>query len=426
MRILVCDDISERGEETIAAIARGNRHHETFPAFGRQLQTAVVALFDHARTVLGGTLLSGLPGETVFAMPACDVVVLDNNLADLRRSGALLTAEALAGYVRAFTDIPYVVSLNKNSAVDFDLRYLIGDYQTLADVALNTDHFASRGLWTSQPRGAAGSFRPWYWPLLNDAPAKRRRQIDFVKNRLDDPILPTLSFSRESIDYLTRHAKGALSGDSTDDDIGRVTFRQFFVASCRSLPIRKDREMLAAGLDSDQAGDRMASRNIVARIVAAELDRWFRLDVLGPQDVLVDVPHLAMRMPFLLGRGCNTLGHWNDSVWNWKRPFGFSEGMYRSHLARARFRSSEWTGAPCFWWQSLRSDEKLNQKYTAGDQNWLDAVFCEDISSFRMFSKAGGDAGPREFKTEFESPWDRRYVALTTGRAYSPKIRFAV
>ena len=39
MRILVCDDIPERGAETIAAIADGNRGHETFPAFGRQLRT---------------------------------------------------------------------------------------------------------------------------------------------------------------------------------------------------------------------------------------------------------------------------------------------------------------------------------------------------------------------------------------------------
>ena len=171
---------------------------------------------------------------TVFSLPACDVVVLDNNLADLQHSGALHTAEAIAGYVRAFTDIPYVVSLNKNSDVDFDLRYLIGDYQTLADSALNTDHLAHRGLWDGPSGGKAGSFRPWYWPLLNDAPARRRRQIEVVKKVLDDPILPTLSFSEEDIGYLTRHAKGALSADSTDEEIGGSDLSEVL---CRILPV---------------------------------------------------------------------------------------------------------------------------------------------------------------------------------------------
>ena len=46
---------------------------------------------------------------------------------------------------------------------------------------------------------------------------------------------------------------------------------------------------------------------IIARVVAAYIDRWFRRDVLGPQEALVDLPHLLMRLPFLLGEKAGDL-----------------------------------------------------------------------------------------------------------------------
>ena len=46
----------------------------------------------------------------------------------------------------------------------------------------------------------------------------------------------------------------------------------------------------------------------------------FAEDILGPQDVLVDVPHLVMRMPFLLGNNANRLKQWNKALLAQKRP----------------------------------------------------------------------------------------------------------
>ena len=115
---------------------------------------AIDALFERARRLLNRqwTLSRATLKGTVFEPSDFDIVVLDNNLAALEVSGARQTAESIAGYIRAFTNIPYIVSLNKNPEVDFDLRYLLGDYQTQADVALNTDHLANRALW----RGLTG------------------------------------------------------------------------------------------------------------------------------------------------------------------------------------------------------------------------------------------------------------------------------
>ena len=133
-----------------------------------------------------------------------DIVVIDNNLAALDIKGARLTAEAVAGFVRAFTTSPYVVSLNKNPEIDFDLRYLVGDYQTHADLALNAGHLSIPALWTGNSRDTEDDFLPWYWPVLSKISKKRREQIEFLETRLELSIVEALEFPRKAVHYLSR------------------------------------------------------------------------------------------------------------------------------------------------------------------------------------------------------------------------------
>ena len=143
-----------------------------------------------------------------------DIILLDNNLGYLRMEGPRHTADSVAGYIQAFTTTPYVVSLNKNPDVDFDLRYLIGDYTTRADLALNTKHLSNPAIWTGRKNDAKDGFLPWYWPNLLKVADKRRRQIDFVSRRLKNPVLTAYGFDRELVNSLSRHAKGALSPEA--------------------------------------------------------------------------------------------------------------------------------------------------------------------------------------------------------------------
>ena len=113
-----------------------------------------------------------------------DTVLIDNNLAHLDISGTRLTGESIIGYIRCFSAVPYVVSLNKNPDVDFDLQDLVGDHETRADVALNVDHLAVPGLW-DRSHHKEGEFLPWYWPELTNAPERRRKQIAFVNERFE-------------------------------------------------------------------------------------------------------------------------------------------------------------------------------------------------------------------------------------------------
>ena len=152
LKVLVCDDIPARGKDTVNKIEKardslGNAESgiRIVELFEETLSKELEALFAH----VAEHLPTGDDGQSHGAPPRglsefdCDIAIIDNNLAALDIKGARLTAEAVAGFVRAFTNARYIVSLNKNPEVDFDLRYLVGDYRTQADLALNADHLTS-------------------------------------------------------------------------------------------------------------------------------------------------------------------------------------------------------------------------------------------------------------------------------------------
>ena len=437
LKVLVCDDIEARGQDTIAEMDKARnkiekasidiRIHEMFE---NDLSKRLKQLFDDVAKHLPSDNSEKTESIDPFdhAEFDCDIVIIDNNLASLDIKGARLTAEAVAGFVRAFTNARYVVSLNKNPAVDYDLRYLVGDYQTQADLALNTHHLSNPALWTGNPQDTDDGFLPWYWPVLGSVSEKRHEQIVFIKNDIGSTIVKTLDFPQESVDYLSRHAVGTLTPTAIAEDIGMqdriplssVTFMDFFLHSCRSLPAYADRERLVR-----QASDgNELSREVVARVVAAEIDKWLRRDVLGPQDVLVDVPHLLMRMPFLLGDKVVDVERWHDSLTITEPPFGMNQEIYNEYIADSRFSKDRLMKSPCFWWPMLKENEALNDLFFGSNGNWPDVVFCEDVSQFRNVTPSDEDTGPKEFAAEFEGSWRRRYASLLPCKTYSPKSRF--
>ena len=418
MKILICDDNEDTGVATQHAIEDATSH-EVELLWGDDLKAAIKDLFEHARSMLQypRPATPKPPCDTSTFGRSFDIAVLDNNLSGLQIAGARHTAESIAGYVRAFGNIPYLVSLNKNPQVDFDLRYLVGDYQTQADLAVNDVHLSNPGLWTGDPKDAVDGFLPWYWPTLNDAPNRRREQVRFVGEHLQRRILETMYFPSTVADYLSRHAKGALSPET--EHVESVTFLDFFRTSCRSLPNPPDREGLAEATSSSEL-----ARDIAGRVIAGEMDRWVRRDLMGGQDVLVDIPHLLMRMPFLLGPGGSELSIWNEAVNATKEPYGLCEDIYSTHLHGAKFRHDDWTKGPCFWWRDLKANAELSRMFYQAEVLWVDVVFCEDSSRFVDVS-GDGDPGVMEFAAEFEGSWSRRHIAGIPGKHYSPQSRLA-
>jgi hypothetical protein len=430
VKILVCDDEKERADDAVAAIKRSGAAVEILkPLVSGDLKEQLDRLFKRVEVSLEDP--KSYRNSNDLAFDACDLAIVDNNLAHLRITGARLTAESIVGYVRAFTSVPYVVSLNKNPDVDFDLRYLIGDYETRADITLNTDHLSNTALWTKDPSDAENGFAPWYWPEMRTVHERRRRQIAFVRANMGKSVLASLRIpsDMESLDFLSLHAKGSLYPHAelgTGGDLGKplaeVTFRDIFKTWRRAIPIEKDRTTLVDA--ADQGNPEFA--DIVARVVAADLDHWLRRDVVAPESMLVDVPHLLMRMPFLLGAKANDTKRWNAAIKEPRAPFGLDAALYEKHLAPALCEHTTWTPTPCFWWPILKRDEELGKLFLVpGGTEWANAVFCEDQSVFVDRSNAAGSS-TTDFAAEFEGSWAHRHVARLSHVRYQPLSRFGI
>ncbi|MYA36971.1 MAG: hypothetical protein F4030_13185 [Gammaproteobacteria bacterium] len=339
-----------------------------------------------------------------------DVLIVDNDLTDLELGGAMLTAESIIGYLRAFTDVPYIISLNKNHDVDFDLRYLYGDYQSFSDLALNTNHLSNQRLWGGK---SDGEFAPWYWPCIKDAVQRRKNQIEFVENNLQVSAWKALEFPLAANEYLSLRAKSRFSSGIGIQD---ATFEDFFESS-HLLPPKEIKELHAMAKEGDQL-----ARSAVFRISAYEVDRWLRRDVLVTQDVLIDLPHLLAQMPFLLGDNAEKLDCWNAVIASKKSPFGLDENLYKNHLASAQFGHDMWVPGPCFWWPRLKSDDDLVEHFfTDRNVSWPAALFCEDVSHF--VSNTDAEDPPQEFEAEIDGSWRRRYITNLSGFNYSPPGR---
>ena len=434
MNVLICDDLVEDDLEFEKAITAANQSHiKVRRLTGVNLKSQLGTLIEKADSILSENDHGNTIQETEFDKDI-DLVILDNNLAHLRIQGARLTAESVAGYIRAFSSTPYIVSINKNPEVDFDLRYLIGDYTTRADLALNTHHLSNPALWTRDLKDAKREFLPWYWPKLSDVATRRRRQIEFVEVHLDDAVTATIGFTPDDYRALSRQARSLLSeaedtrnaGFSPDALSGfSATFREVFLTSSRSLPNRDERKFLNAKCESGP--DRQEFQRIMAKIIAADVDFWFRRDILGPQEVIVDLPHLVIRMPFLLGDNVANIESWRKVVMPdiSGSPFGLDGAMVSTHLEDARVQSEIWGPCPCFFWSRLSDDDQLSSYFYENNVDWPEVVFCEDRSDYLPLKPAAESLRPREFVSQFEGSWNRRYVSRIEGVRYAPKTRFA-
>ena len=409
MKVLVCDDDVAQSRRTERAL--GGRAEVTLLA-GEDLTQALTALFGGVASVLDeGIYPKGVLADGRF--DGFDLAVVDNNLTGLELRGARLSAEGIIGYLRAFTDVPYFVSLNKNPHVDFDLRYLFGDSQSLADLALNTKHLSNDRLWERQ---TGGGFSPWYWPRLEDAVVRRKSQVEFLEkgDALVRPVWDALGFPQEAADYVSFRARAALSSSA---DIRNVSFE----ALCESSGVLTPAETgTLRGLA--KKGDEFAL-SAVRRIAAYRADRWLRRDILGAQDVLVDLPHLLTQMPCLAGEDVRDVDRWNAVVQQEEPPFELDRALYTPYLENAQFQASMWAPVPCFWWPILRADRALDEVVFRIDEDWPDAVFCEDVSRFVPVSPPDGQRAPQEFESEVEGSWPRRFVLDVDGYRYSPRSR---
>ena len=398
LSVLVCDYVSRRGLEAVRAIQRvGGGAIEVDVRFGNDLEKEIGEFFD--KTV-NPIMADGEGERTLF--DGYDIVFVDSNLSEVQLGGFRLTAAAVVGYIRAFSRAKYVVTINRFPLRDFDLSDLSPNAGTPADLAINTKHLSSRWLWFRE-RESGSDFCPWYWPALAEAPGRRVRQVNDLKD-LNLRVVEFFSFPKEAILGLTNQACAQL--DPTARNVGMVTFLDFYRKACTSL-VPGEKDQLA----------KIGNTEPIRRIVAAELEAWLYKHILAPQAILVDAPHLVSRVPVLLGRKATAIEGWNETTKGKTSPYGVSGTYYAKFLREWHFALSHWLPVPAFWWGPIRGDRQLDAKLMAMDGDGAhDFRFCEDVS---LFLDREVEA-VRGFSADFRSTFNRRYVKRLRRVRYVP------
>ncbi len=390
------------------------------PFTGEELSDAL----KHVNALKNAAVRGGGLGEIKTAFDGFDIVMLDNNLTALDAfEGVINTAEPIIGFIRTFSNSPYIVSVNRMLDVDFDLGSLVGDRTTAADLALNHDHLSNLALWTHDARDAAatGGFLPWYWPQLASVSVRRCEQIEFVLRHMNDPVLDALKFDDDARSALSMRALGFLTHDVDGEprSASEATFSDVYLTSGRALASLDERKKIL-GL----AEGCTTFRHAVARTAAAAVDLWLRADVLAAQNALIDIPHLLGNMPFLLGQNVHEIALWNGEAVaiDSEPPHGLDRDLFVNLLRPAEFIDRCWVPSPCFWWTTFESSDALTELFVEAHHEVPDFVFCEDRS---IFVEKGDGTTVREFKADLDGAWNQRFVSRLADMSYDPASRLA-
>ena len=325
-----------------------------------------------------------------------DVLVLDYDLIHIDERAARHTGEGLARLARTFSTCGVLVVLNQFRDVQFDLS-LRGHSWSYADLNLHAEVLGSEGLWREPPWEC---FRPWSWQTLSGAVETPKRRQELVDCRLDEPIVDVLQFREEDIARLSDSAFEFVWPDAESfGDLQEVSFRSFLGRVSGDLDA-----VAAAKLDG----------GVAARVVGARIGKWLEREVLAAQDVLVDVPHLIQRYPFVLGDDFGELEAWNAAIHD-------SDGIRRRTPVKAWFEPAAMLSRPAVWRQRLEEDDDISELSYEFDYSKVPPfVFLEDVSRFGPLEEA------KEFRAGHHNAFDARFVSKVPGVSYGPQRRFAL
>lgn len=336
-----------------------------------------------------------------------DILIVDNDLFELD-DHADLTAEIIATRARIYSDCGLIVVLNLNPDLAFDLS-LLGHPESKADLHTNEDFVANPGLWQTCPN-EDGAFRPWHWPILPKSAALFRKRVDEVVNVFECgkqhmAILDYFQFGDDARSSLSRSARGYLHPTHKAQE---VTFEMFLTENPNAAEKRDTEAMIF-----EKHHRRMA------RVIASRIAKWLFRMVLGPQDVLIDLPHLVERLPFLIADGKN------DDVAAWNAHAKIADEVDAGLLEPLKdhlFANEIWFDRPVFWAHCFETEENLEKLMGSSDSNPNAYVFCEDASSFHPADQC------ERFVAGFHTTADTRFIRWIGDDdvVYGPQSRLAM
>lgn len=389
--VLICDDdrgLAAERFERIKEIAPKNYKFRAASSAG-DMRDAVNELLHRRKAARVGD--SRKPQQCLFDQN--DILIIDCDLFHID-DRAQHTGEGIGRLARMYSDCAVVVVFNQFDQVDFDLS-LRGDLASHADLNLTVTLLETPGLWTEPPWQG---FRPWSWQTLSKAVASQRARETAFGCDLDKSIVDTLGIRHDDTLGMSDSAFGFIAPKASDfDGLREMTFGSFV-------------SMTAAGHDVESLLS--SDTSAAVRFGAARIGKWLDQEVLGPQDVLIDVPHLIQRFPFLLGKEMADVKAWNAAVHQADCLTQYIDDSYW-------FEPASCLSKPAVWIRRLEADPEFRRQ-RADFTNYSvvpDVVFMEDCSVFEDISHG------TEFRAGFHNSFDRRYVKDIPGIRYGPRRR---
>jgi hypothetical protein len=399
-RVLVCDDEPAAARDWLADIEQvlptGAYDVQPVPS-SDDIKHAIQALL-HRRVAV---IKLGPRPEQRCLFDEADVLVIDYDLVHVDEDNTRYTGEEVARLARAFSECGVVVVLNQFVEAQFDLG-LRGHMESFADLNIDGALLGNEGLWREGPWTG---FRPWHWSVLDRAAQQFRKRVAFLSDRqnLASGILQVLGMTQCDAEHLSDGAFGFLAPKvESYTEIAQWTFTDFL----RDNSAAGDTRDVKALIENDSAA--------CARLVASRVAKWLEREVLGPQDVLVDIPHLIQRCPFLLQGDISDRETWDRAI------NGNRNDLKELVPTGAWFGATDWLSRPAVWWHQLQVHGPFGEARAAFDYGSVpDFVFLEDASRFGLLDEA------REFRAGFHNIYDRRYLKIYTGIRYAPQRRLA-
>lgn len=391
--VLVCDDehgLAEHWVEAIRNVAGAEYTVRDAPDIDAVRESARELL--HRRS----EFRNGRMAEKQFCIfDDVDILVIDYDLLHVDEDNAQYTGEGLGRLARMFTECSVVVILNQYPQAQFDLR-LRGNLESHADLNVDAELIGEPGLWQDPPWEG---FRPWKWQTLFRAVVTQREREKVVEAELEHSILDTLGMGNEDVSRLSDSAFGFLSPNAESfGSLRDVTFRSFL----ENATDRRDAKVIWE-----------SNKDAAVRVVSARIGKWLEREVLGGQDLLIDIPHLLQRFPFVLGNKVQDLGVWNTAIHNEK----ILEGTFTKE---AWFARSSILSRRAVWASKFQSDKEIRRRRSEFDFSEVPQfVFAEDLSEFVDLLQA------REFRAGFHNAFDRRYIRQVDNIRYGPQRRLA-
>lgn len=334
----------------------------------------------------------GLPADEYIAMEfdEADILILDY---DILKSGthAFVTGEELAYLARCYSTCGVIVAMNQIEW-SFDLRLVDAErLHSFADLNIRSDSLPQPGLWQETWPAGGDEFRPWSWPCLPRLVSRLREITSWVESNASAKVLEALGLnSRELLRSFSNVTLDAFCREGSLEAAMDVTFANFLDVSPKGKH-KKDK------ITPDQ----------LPRVCASRVLNWLREDLLPSQDVIVDLPHLATRIPELAKSLHDDQQRWNETTRHqWTDaysdliPCPWITGLER------------WFDFPVWSWPAC--SKELNAFNLPMSPAF---VFCEDTSNFQPST----DVYPIE--TDVSGVFSTRWIRHSDGSDYGPRAR---